>query len=173
MHLFHSRYLEFPEDEFHSPDSAMQITSRGSLAPIPHYFLGAPGSWSWSIPAAFNLLLLMAMSPQGSAQGQTLYLETHCQASQATSRVSRNSLKRPRARLCYQRRQKPAPGSIPWPVRRQPKDNSLSSVPIATPQSHSSSKMVSWNLKHSLACSRHLSLSMGWMFLACAWEYYH
>lgn len=34
----------------------MQVTSGGPLAPIPHFFLGAPGSQNWSIPAGFTLL---------------------------------------------------------------------------------------------------------------------
>lgn len=163
----------------------MQVTSRGPLALIPHYFLGAPGSQSWSVPAGFTLLwsplCLHSSFPltssglhsksdtglgdplpsiTGSQQGLQKQLEEAQCPGSATA--GRNPLAAGGA----------GPRGIPWPGRRLPRDTSLSSVPISTQQSHSSSKMVSGNSKHSLACSRHLSLSTGGIFLPDAQEYY-
>lgn len=157
----------------------MQVTSGGPLAPIPHYFLGAPGSQSWRIPAGFTLLwspLCLHSSFPLTSSGLCSKSDTGLGDPLPSITGSQQGLQKQFEEA--QCRQKPAggwcggAGGIPWPGRRLPRDTSLSSVPISTQQSHSSSKMVSGNSKHSLACSRHLSLSTGGIFLAGAQEYY-
>lgn len=127
----YGRHLELPKDEFHSPDSDMQLAFRSPLAPIPSDFLGAGSCilallYPPSSPCSVSTIPFLPPQ-QDSAESLTLYtqLETHCQPSPGASRVYRNNLKKPSPRLCHLSGKslvvslvvvRVGPGLIPWLV---------------------------------------------------------